>query len=85
MVFEEVGTDEDFDRITEVRQGEEGPVFATMRCEFDDADNPTYGALVQRKNVAADAPDRLRRHHRLPGRARWPAGSSPAGTRSPTG
>ena len=59
MVFEEVWSDEDFDRITdEVRQGKKDFVFAAMRVRFDDADNPTYGALVQRKNVGPDAPDR---------------------------
>ena len=30
-----------------------------MRFKFDDAENPTYGALVKRKNVGDDAPDRF--------------------------
>jgi hypothetical protein len=33
-------------------------VFATMRHKFDDQGNPTFGALVRRKNAAADAPNR---------------------------
>ncbi len=59
MVFEEVWTDEDFDRIkAKYATGKKDFVFAAMRVKFDDADNPTYGALVKRKNVGPDAPDR---------------------------
>src|SRR5207248_2620126 len=59
MVFEEVWSDEDFDRITEkYARGKKDPVFATMRLKFDDPANPTYGALVKRRNAAPDAPDR---------------------------
>jgi hypothetical protein len=59
MVFEEVWTDEDFDRIkAKYATGKKDFVFAAMPVKFDDADNPTYGALVRRKNVAPDAPDR---------------------------
>lgn len=58
MVFEEIRSDADFDRITEVyARGKKDFVFATMRTKFDDGDNLTYGALIQRRNVAADAPD----------------------------
>lgn len=59
MVFEEVWSDEDFARITEkYARGKKDPVFAVLRLKFDDPDNPTYGALVKRKNAAPDAPDR---------------------------
>ena len=59
MVFEEIRNDGDFDRIKQVYAvGKRDSVFATMRLRFDDLANPTYGALVRRKNVAADAPDR---------------------------
>jgi hypothetical protein len=30
-----------------------------MRSKFDDAGNPTFGALVKRKHVGYDAPDRF--------------------------
>ena len=59
MVFEEVWSDEDFDRIkAKYATGKKDFVFAAMQVKFDDADNPTYGALVKRKNVGPDAPDR---------------------------
>jgi hypothetical protein len=59
MVFEEVRADEDFDRIkVKYARAKKDPVFAAMRVKFEDADNPTYGALVKRKNVGPDAPDR---------------------------
>lgn len=59
MVFEEVRSDGDFARITDkYARAKKDPVFATMRLKLDDADNPTYGALVKRKNVADDALDR---------------------------
>jgi hypothetical protein len=60
MVFEEIRSDADFARITDhYARVKKDPVFATMRFRFDDAENPTFGALVKRKNVAADAPDRF--------------------------
>jgi hypothetical protein len=59
MIFEEVRADEDFDRIkAKYATGKKDFVFAAMRVKFDDADNATYGALVKRKNVGPDAPDR---------------------------
>lgn len=59
MVIEEIRADDDFDRITEhYARAKKDPVFATMRMRFDDADNPTYGTLVKRINVAEDSPDR---------------------------
>lgn len=59
MVFEEIRADEDFDRLTQVyARQKKDPVFATMRMRFDDEANPTYGALVLRKNATADSPDR---------------------------
>jgi hypothetical protein len=60
MVLEEIRTDEDFDRLTEVyARGKKEFVFAGMRSKFDDADNLTYGALIQRRNANADSPDRF--------------------------
>lgn len=60
MVFEEVRSDADFDRITEkYARGKKDPVFASMWFRFDDAENPTFGTLVKRKNVGDDAPDRF--------------------------
>lgn len=59
MVFEEIRGDSDFDRIKQVyAAGKRDAVFAAMRLKFNDERNPTYGTLVRRKNVAADAPDR---------------------------
>ena len=58
-VFEEVRNDGDFDRLTEVyARGKKEFVFATMRSKFDDAANPTYGALVVRRNATSESPDR---------------------------
>lgn len=60
MVIEEIRTEDDFDRITEhYARAKKDPVFATMRMRFDDAENPTFGTLVKRKNVAEDSPDRF--------------------------
>jgi hypothetical protein len=60
MVFEEVRSNGDFERITEkYARAKKDPVFATMRLRFDDVENPTFGALVKRKNVTGDAPDRF--------------------------
>lgn len=59
MVFEEVRIDEDFDRLTQVYAREKREfVFATMRSKFNDDANPTFGALVLRRNATADSPDR---------------------------
>ena len=59
-VFEEIRSDADFDRITNnYARAKKDPVFAAMRFRFDDARNPTYGVLVQRKNAAPDAMDRF--------------------------
>ena len=50
MVFEEIRSDARLrPHHGPVRQGKKDFVFATMRIEFDDAENPTYGALVQRR------------------------------------
>ncbi len=60
MVFEEIRSDADFSRITDqYARGKKDFVFAAMRTKFDAADNPTFGALVRRKNVPDDAPDRF--------------------------
>src|SRR5262249_33971438 len=59
MVFEEIRADEDYDRLTQVYAREKREfVFATMRSKFDEADNPTFGALISRRNATADSPDR---------------------------
>lgn len=59
MVFEEIRSDADFDRLKETyAKGKKDFVFATMRLNFDGA-TPIYGVLVQRKNVDPDAPDRF--------------------------
>ena len=60
MVFEEVRSDADFARITDqYARGKKDPVFASMRFQFDHSENPTFGALVKRKHVGDDAPDRF--------------------------
>jgi hypothetical protein len=60
MTFEEVRSDEDFDRLTEVyARGKKEFVFAGMRTKFDDADKLTYGALVQRRHARTDSTDRF--------------------------
>jgi hypothetical protein len=60
MVFEEIRSDGDWDRLTEVyARGKREIVFAGMRSKFDDGDNLTYGALVQRRKAGADDPDRF--------------------------
>jgi hypothetical protein len=59
MVFEEIRADDDFDRLTQVyARGKKEFVFATMRSKFDDDANPTFGALVLRRNATTDSPDR---------------------------
>jgi hypothetical protein len=60
MVFEEIRSDEDFDRLTEVyARSKREFVFAGLRSKFDDADNLTYGALVQRRHARDGDPDRF--------------------------
>lgn len=59
LVLEDVYTDDDFARIkAKYATGQRDFVFAAMRTKFDGGDNPTYGALVKRKNVPANAADR---------------------------
>jgi hypothetical protein len=60
MVFEEVRSDDDWHRLKEVyARGKKEFVFAGIRTKFDDDHNLTYGALVQRRNVGPDDPDRF--------------------------
>ncbi|KAA5538592.1 hypothetical protein FYK55_27280 [Roseiconus nitratireducens] len=60
MVFEEIHSDDDWDRLTDVyARGKKEFVFAGMRTKFDDENDPTYGALVQRRNAGDDDPDRF--------------------------
>ena len=60
MVFEEIRTDDDFERLKQVyAKGKKEFVFAAMRTKFDDGENLTYGALVQRRNVTDEAHDRF--------------------------
>jgi len=60
MVFEEIRTDEDWERLKEVyARGKKEFVFGAIRTKFDDDDNFTYGALVQRRNAAPTDPDRF--------------------------
>ena len=60
MVFEEIRSDADFERLKEqYAKVRKDPVFATLRLEFNKLDNPIYGMLVRRKNAAGDAPDRF--------------------------
>jgi hypothetical protein len=59
MVFEEIRSDEDWDRLKDVyARGKKEFVFAGMRSKFDDDANPTFGALVLRRNALADSLDR---------------------------
>lgn len=55
VVFEEVWTDEDLDRVIRKYVGLGEPVFANLRDQFDDA---TYATLFERRQVTGDAPDR---------------------------
>jgi hypothetical protein len=60
MVLEEIRTDEDWDRLKDVyARGKKEYVFGGMRSKFDDDDNLTYGALVQRRNAGPSDPDRF--------------------------
>lgn len=59
IVFEEIWSDEDFDRIkAKYATGKKDFVFASMRLRFDDLGNPTFGILIRRKNADAHALDR---------------------------
>jgi len=59
MVFEEIRTDEDFDRIAdEYARKKKDPVFGSLRFQFNHAENPIYGMLLQRKTTT-DALDRF--------------------------
>jgi hypothetical protein len=58
MVFEEIRSDEDFDRLTEVyARQKKDPVFGSLRFQFNDSENPIFGMLLHRK-TSLDAPDR---------------------------
>jgi hypothetical protein len=60
MVFEDVHSDEDFDRLKMTyAKGRKELAFAALRIPFDDAKNPSYGVLIECKNAPADAPDRF--------------------------
>lgn len=60
MVFEEVKTDSDWDRLKEVyARGKKEFVFGAIRTKFDDEHNQTYGALVERRNASSSDPDRF--------------------------
>ncbi len=60
MVFEEVWSDQDWDRLKEVyARGKKEIVFAGIRTKFDDDDNLTYGALVERRYAKPTDPDRF--------------------------
>ena len=60
MVFEEIRTDDDWDRLKEVyARGKKEFVFAGIRTKFDDDENLTYGALIQRKYATAECSDRF--------------------------
>ena len=59
MVFEEIKTDDDWDRLKEVyARGKKEFVFGGIRSKFDDDDNLTYGALVERRHAEGHDPDR---------------------------
>lgn len=60
MVFEEVRSDGDFDRLKEqYAKAKKDPVFASLRLAFNKPDDPLYGMLIRRKNANEDAPDRF--------------------------
>lgn len=59
MVFEEIWSDADFDRLkAKYAKDRKDAIFASLRMRFDDPDNPTYGILIRRRNAPTDAPDR---------------------------
>jgi hypothetical protein len=56
MVFEEVWSDADFDRLkAKYAKDRKDAVFASLRMRFDDT---TFGVLIRRKTAAHDARDR---------------------------
>lgn len=60
MVFEEIRTEDDWERLKEVyARGKKEFVFGAIRTRFDDDQDLTYGALVQRRNATASDPDRF--------------------------
>ena len=60
MVFEEIRTDEDWERLKEVyARGKKEFVFGAIRTKFDDDHNLTYGALVERRNAGPTDLDRF--------------------------
>lgn len=60
MVFEEIRTDDDWERLKEVyARGKKEFVFGAIRTKFDDDHNLTYGALVQRRNATSSDADRF--------------------------
>jgi len=60
MVFEEIRTDEDWERLKEVyARGKKEFVFGGIRTKFNDDHNLTYGALVERRNPGPTDLDRF--------------------------
>ncbi len=60
MVFEEIRTDDDWERLKEVyARGKKEFVFGAIRTKFDDDHNLTYGALIQRRNAGPADIDRF--------------------------
>ena len=60
MVFEEIRSDADFDRITDqYARAKKDPVFATMRSEVRRRREPDLRGAGEAKNVGDDAPDRF--------------------------
>jgi hypothetical protein len=60
MVFEEIRSDADFDRLKEqYAKAKKDLVFASLGLDFNKPDNPLYGMLIKRKNAADDASDRF--------------------------
>jgi Family of unknown function (DUF6079) len=56
LVFEEVRSDEDFDRLTQLYAREKKEfIFGAMRSKLDDTSNLTYGALVERRHAGAES------------------------------
>ncbi len=55
LVFEELWSDDDLDRIINKYVALKEPVFATLRSEFDDH---TFATLLERRRVTPEAPDR---------------------------
>jgi hypothetical protein len=60
MVFEEIRTDDDWERLKAVyARGKKEFVFGAIRTKFDDDQNLTYGALVERRNAGPADLDRF--------------------------